>query len=230
VSIPTVSPNEPRQDYTLAELVQNWLVKLENLSLKYRLLIAVLFTLFVVSVILFSMVNKSSSSGKVENNIAFASSSTPDGVTTTREDAEINVHVVGEVLSPGVVVLKSTSRVSDAISAAGGFAEQADLTQLNLAAFVVDGSQIRVPAVGSEIVGPLVINGDTTSADSGVKVNLNRGSLSDFESLPGIGPSLAKRIVDYRESNGAFIDVNDLLSVSGIGPAKFKTFQEFVFI
>lgn len=160
----------------------------------------------------------------VEAGIPMAAPLVPASTTSTLlEPAEIVVHVAGAVVSPGIVELEEGDRIVDAIARAGGATDAADLHQLNLAAIVSDGMQIRVPVPG-ELVPP---NGTTggaagSGADpaTGGTVDVNRASAAQLEELRGIGPSLANAIVEWREENGPFVDLDDLLSVPGIGPAK----------
>lgn len=128
------------------------------------------------------------------------------------------VHVVGEVVSPGLVELLPGARVADALEAAGGTTTEADLAALNLAREVVDGEQVRVPAPGDllpnlqdEVSGP--------AGPGQVLVNINTANASALEELPGVGPVLAARIVGHRDDNGPFASVDDLVEVSGIGQA-----------
>jgi competence protein ComEA len=123
------------------------------------------------------------------------------------------VHVAGAVRSPGVYALDDTARVIDALAAAGGAAPDADVDQLNLAALVVDGLQIRVPVIGEVLAAPV---GGVASGP----VDLNRASAAELETLPGVGPSIAAAIVAFRDESGPFLTVDDLLEVPGIGPAK----------
>lgn len=117
------------------------------------------------------------------------------------------VHVAGHVVAPGLVELNSGERVAQAIDAAGGFAAEADIHGVNLARVVIDGEQIYVGAEGDQAVA------------GGGMVNLNRAGAAELESLPGIGPALAARIVADRDANGPFRSVDDLTRVSGVGPA-----------
>jgi competence protein ComEA len=132
------------------------------------------------------------------------------------------VHVAGEVANPGIVELPAGSRVIDAIEAAGGAGDEVDLTPLNLARVLSDGEQV---AVGVDqppeaVAGP-------AHASPGM-VSLNHAGAEQFATLPGIGPTLAARIVQWRELNGRFTAVDELLEVSGIGPAKFEAIAELV--
>ena len=142
----------------------------------------------------------------------------------------IVVHVVGAVVSPGVVVLADGARVADAIAAAGGAASDADTEQLNLARVLGDGEQVRVPHAGEQLVapdpGPSPPGGASGgSTPGGGVVNINTAGAAELESLPGIGPALAARIVEYRDGHGPFASVDDLTDVPGIGPAKLEALR-----
>jgi competence protein ComEA len=129
---------------------------------------------------------------------------------------QIFVDVTGAVNSPGVYTLTASSRVIDAIKAAGGSAAGADLSTINLARVLADGEQIYVDAAIINSKGVRV-----SSPKRSGPININRATVSDFDSLDGIGPVIAARIVDYRKTHGPFITVEDLQKVSGIGAAKF---------
>jgi competence protein ComEA len=119
------------------------------------------------------------------------------------------VHVVGEVQSPGMYQLPIGARLVDAVFAAGGLTEDADNASVNLARELADGEQIIVFSVSQE--------GEAAGTTASGLVSLNRASDKDLEELPGIGPALSSRIIAWREANGGFKSVQDLLKVSGIG-------------
>jgi competence protein ComEA len=130
---------------------------------------------------------------------------------------QIFVDVTGAVNTPGVYTLTASSRVIDAIKAAGGSAAGADLSTINLARVLADGEQIYVDAAITNSKGVRV----STPKRSG-PININRATVGDFDSLDGIGPVIANRIVTYRKTHGPFITIEDLQKVSGIGAAKFS--------
>ncbi|GAB2475958.1 ComEA family DNA-binding protein [Xylanimonas ulmi] len=136
--------------------------------------------------------------------------------------ASVVVDVVGQVREPCVVTLPAGSRVADAVAAAGGASDNADLAAVNLARPLVDGEQVRVPAPGEMLApptsGPPSDGGGLAPSDGGL-VNLNTADEATLDTLPGIGPALAARIIAWREQNGAFASVDELDEVSGIGPA-----------
>lgn len=123
----------------------------------------------------------------------------------------VAVHVSGAVAVPGVVTVSEGSRIADIVIAAGGATRDADLNRVNLAALVRDGEHVVIPSIS-----PVALGG----APPDERFDLNTADALGFESLPGIGPVLASRIVDYREANGPFESVEDLLDVPGIGESK----------
>jgi len=132
------------------------------------------------------------------------------------------VHVAGKVRHPGVVQLAAGARVIDAIDAAGGVRAGTDLTTVNLARLVVDGEQIVVGVPGIA-AGPADSAAPPagTSAPAG-PLDLNAATLEQLLDLPGVGPVLAQRILDYRTANGGFRSVEQLREVTGIGDARFQ--------
>lgn len=136
--------------------------------------------------------------------------------------ASVFVHVSGAVATPGLYVLHEKARVVDAVAAAGGFAAGADETAVNLARPVSDGEQLHVPTTGeaSDAAG-------TAPAGDG-RVNLNTADAAALDTLPRIGPAMAARIIEWRDANGRFTSVEDLLSVPGIGDKMLETLRALV--
>lgn len=138
------------------------------------------------------------------------------------EPVTLVVHVDGMVGTPGVYELTEGARVSDAVTAAGGLAEGADTSSLNLAAPLADGEKVYVPAEGEEA---------TTSSEgvsSGGLVNLNNASVEQLDELPGVGEATAHAIIEDREANGPFTTPEDLMRVSGIGEKKFAKLEGMI--
>jgi len=140
---------------------------------------------------------------------------------------KVTVDVAGDVKTPGVYELPANSRVMDAITAAGGTKPGTDTSDINLARIVKDGEQIYVEPA------PVANSNFRSSPTRAVKkksgpININRATASELDSLPGIGPVIASRIIDYRKANGPFLSVDDLQKVSGIGSAKFAQFKSKV--
>lgn len=141
---------------------------------------------------------------------------------TAEPNDQLTVHVSGAVADPGLVELAADARVADALAGAGGALSSADLSVLNLAAPIADGQLIVVAEAGTPSRGPdQIVDG---------KVRINIASAEEIVSLPGIGPVLAQRIIDYRDANGLFDVAEDLLDVPGIGEAKLATLRDAIAI
>ena len=147
----------------------------------------------------------------------------PEIIPITIAEPEIFVDVTGAVNRPGVYSLTGRSRVIDAIKAAGDSAPGADLSTINLARVLNDGEQIYVDSTVVNSSGQRV----SKKVASG-PININRATLSQLDSLDGIGPVIAGRIIDYRKKNGSFLTIDDLQKVSGIGAAKFAQIKSKV--
>jgi competence protein ComEA len=133
----------------------------------------------------------------------------------------ITVHVAGQVSKPGLVELPEGSRVADAVAEAGGFLPGARADLINLAATLADGQQIIVPGPDGDLPA---VAGETPDG----KIHLNLATAAELDALPGVGPVIAERIVSYREENGPFQSVEDLLDVPGIGEAKLADLRDHV--
>ena len=141
------------------------------------------------------------------------------------------VHVVGAVRASGVVELPPGAHVRDAVAAAGGAADDADLERLNLAAPVTDGQRIAVPRLGDPAPPAAVGDPSASASSSGGPagpIDLNTATATDLETLPGIGPTLADAIVREREKLGGFKSVDDLEQVRGIGEGRFADIRDLV--
>jgi len=143
---------------------------------------------------------------------------------TAGDGPRIFVHILGEVVRPGLYELRDGARGVDAVAAAGGFTDAADPGALNLARFVADGEQILVPALGA--APPAGAGGGGVAADG--RVNLNAADVAQLEQLPRIGPAMAERIIAWRDEHGPFRTVEDLLEVSGIGEATLDGLRDLV--
>lgn len=143
--------------------------------------------------------------------------------TAESASAEVYVHVSGAVHDPGLYVLPDGSRLVDAVAAAGGFTKHAARNGVNLARPISDGEQIIVPREGEEQSAVASPGGGGTG-----KVNLNTADQAALEELPGIGPALAQRILKWRDDNGRFTSVDDLLAVSGIGDKVLAALRDLV--
>ena len=157
---------------------------------------------------------------------------TPEPTATplpTPTPRPLYVYVSGAVAHPDVYELSYDSIVKDAIEAAGGPTGEADLNRINLARRVHDEEQIYVPQKGEEsfpVNPPSGPSAPSSSSQEGGKVNINTATAEKLDTLPGVGPSIAQRIIDYRTTNGPFQSIEDIKNVKGIGDATFEKLKD----
>ena len=206
---------------------------IENLSKKQKIIIGIIILVVIAGVAIYLII-KNSQYEEFDINEVLVNVDEKEYKGDT-----IIVHITGEVKEPGVKELPTEARIADAIEAAGGVTENADLDEVNLAFVLSDGQKIYIPnkneisegkvyiTVGS---GNNVIIEDKVEGEKMKKVNINEAKQEDFEQLPGIGPSIAKKIIEYREQNGKFTSIDELQEVKGIGEAKFENIKEYIMV
>lgn len=150
------------------------------------------------------------------------------------EKEKIKIHVIGEVQNTGMIELDEGARISDIIEAAGGSTENADLSKVNLAYEVEDGQKVYIPSINDERVKQYVTNGSgegvvEEETKKGL-VNINTATQTELETLSGIGPSTALKIITYREENGKFKSIEDIKNIPGIGDSKFENIKDFIYV
>ncbi len=153
-------------------------------------------------------------------------------VDNLEENKKIVLHITGEVNTPGVVEIDEGARLIDAIDKAGGLTKNADVEKINLAYVVKDGQKINIPSINSvetdtyitDDIGENIIIDDNSSNSN--LVNINTATQTELETLTGIGPSTALKIIKYREENGKFKSIEDIKNVSGIGDIKYETIKD----
>lgn len=148
---------------------------------------------------------------------------------------KIVIHITGEVEEEGVIELEKGARISDAIEEAGGTTEEADLSNVNLAYGLSDGQKVKIPNINEkdgEIIvveekagDNIIIEGNKSKEE---KININKAAQTEIETLPGIGPSTALKIITYRNEHGKFKNIEDIKNVSGIGDSKFENIKEYI--
>ncbi|HEX9923613.1 MAG TPA: helix-hairpin-helix domain-containing protein [Anaerolineae bacterium] len=157
--------------------------------------------------------------------------------TVTPTPAPVRVYITGAVINSDVYFLPAGSIIKDAIQAAGGFAPDADKERVNQALELKDQQQIHVPRLGEENSLPAVQNApgsETAPADNGTApgagshINLNTATLEQLDSLPGIGPAIAQRIIDHRDSVGGFKSIEEITQVSGIGDSTLNKIIDMI--
>ncbi len=151
-----------------------------------------------------------------------ATTSRPEGepvvLLPTSTPGLLTVYITGAVATPGVYHLPEGSRIDAVVQAAGGFVEGAEQASVNLAEPLTDGEQINIPGIV-----------DTSHINAG-RVDINTATVTELETLPGIGPTAAQAIVDYRLENGPFQALQDIQNVPGIGPATYDGIKDYITI
>lgn len=169
---------------------------------------------------------------EVENNITVNKVENED----TEEAKEIAIHITGEVKKTGVIYLKEGSRIVDAIEKAGGTTKNADLSKVNLAYVLQDGQKLYIPNKKDKISeyvseggGQNVVSSadasSNTETNKNKKININTAGKEELQKISGIGPSLAEKIISYRNSNGKFKKIEDIKNVNGIGENKYRNIK-----
>lgn len=147
----------------------------------------------------------------------------------TSTPSPLRVYVSGAVLKPDVYLLPPNSILKDALSAAGGPSSEADLERVNLALPLQDGMHVFIPHKGeAPSLNVYEASSPQSSASSSALININTASQTELESLPGIGPTLAQRIIEYRKENGPFQRIEDIMEVQGIGEATFERIKDHI--
>ena len=159
---------------------------------------------------------------------------------TTEEEKKILIHITGEVNNPGVVSLKEGARIIDAINEAGGTTEKADLGKVNLAYILEDAQKVYIPSTNetenknyvSESSGQITVatnsaNDLIAKANEKIMVNINTANEVELQRIPGIGETIAGRIVAYRKQNGKYKTIEDIQNVSGVGASKFQKIKQY---
>lgn len=186
----------------------------------------IIFTIILVSIIVIKIIDNKFENKEKNENINILNYKTEE---ETEEKSTIKIYITGQVNFPGVIELAEGSRISDAIEIAGGLTENANIKNVNLAYPLEDGEKIYIPNTEEENIESInsIDNiDDGISQNQSSKININKASSKDLQTLNGIGESLAKSIIEYREKNGKFSKVDDLLNVPGIGEAKFAKIKE----
>lgn len=199
------------------------------LKIKNLIIICVCFIILVLGIFYASFKDK-----LVDEEYTFE-----DDVVETKEEkvveeVKIIIHVAGEVNNPGIISLKQGSRIIDAIESAGGLTEDADISNVNLAYELEDAQKIYIPSIYDLEEIAVIQENSENILSSGVKnnskVNINKANEGELQNLTGIGLSIAKRIVQYRNENGNFKNLEDIKNVSGIGDSKYENIKDEICI
>lgn len=197
--------------------------------LKKNFLFAIIVLIVISIVIILKFQETKSNYTEDENDILNLLEKEESNLELTSENIEEEttyiVDIKGEINRPGVYEVNTTSRVNDVIQLAGGFTDEADQNFVNLAQKVQDEMVIIIPKIGEE---HQILSGSSNMTIDDSRVNINQASKEELETLPGIGPAKAQAILDFREENGSFKEVEDLLQVNGIGEKTLENLIEYI--
>ena len=217
---------------------------LEALSKKQKIIFFIILSIMVIFIIyyIYSTLYKDefsfNTSNFIDNNLVETNIEDKNIFSETYTDNSIIVYICGAVKENKVITLKEDSRISDAIDAVGGLTEDADLTNINLAYILEDGEKIYIPKKGEELQNEASTASSTAQTSSysnysatstkSNKININKATQTELETIPGVGPSTALKIIEYREQNGKFKSIEDIKNVSGIGDAKYEKMKDYI--
>ncbi len=202
----------------------------------------ILIIIFIVSVVFFNIkefrvkmneklvinekLNENDTRESQEKDMMNEDNSLKDTSNKIVEPLEIKVDICGAVQKPGVITLKEGDRLEDAIRKAGGLTEKADIFRINRSEIIYDGKKIIIPEVGQDINIELIGTMSTLEKDN--KININIASKKELMKLDGVGESISKRIIKYRQENKGFKSIEDIMNVSGIGESKFEHIKDSI--
>ncbi len=206
-----------------------------SLNIKQKKIIVIVGIIVLVLIIIY-FYNSRLETPQLEDDILIEENQTNSNLSSKNEEKDlIIIHITGAIKIPGIVKLEEGARIEDAINKAGGLTEDADISRVNLAYVLEDGVKIKIPSnsdigdLGENIIingsGDNILEDFENSSDNNI-LNINKATEQELEDLPGIGPSLASKIIEYRNKNGKFSSVEDIKNVNGIGESKYENIKE----
>ena len=219
---------------------------------KFKIIVGVIVSIIICIVYYYIYVKDTSEEIVSEDKYKISNQETEENIRIEKEKQEaekIYIHISGAVNKEGVIELNKDSRICDAVEKAEGFKEDANIKDINLAYKLEDGMKIYIPTnkekeeqdkkVENDTINKNEINNasntnnyiiNTTENKNNAKININTATQTELETLPGIGPSIALKIINYRKENGKFKKIEDIKSVNGVGENKFKNIKDLIII
>jgi competence protein ComEA len=209
------------------------------LKINKKIIAAISIITLVISAILYNILYTNNKKNEIFNEFDFEEENNIESVDEREETKTIFIDIGGEVINPGIYEIKENARVNDAIIAAGGTTNKADLTEINLAYVLSDALKITIPKKeegqkenskkNTSISSSLMTSKADVSQVSGL-ININTATKNQLKNLEGIGDSTAQKIIDYRTQNGQFNKTEDIKNVSGIGESKYQKIKDKISI
>ena len=202
---------------------------MEILSKKQKIIVVILI-IFMCLIIGYYFINKTQKNDYSELETIAEEKEQEEEII---DEDKIVVHITGEVENEGIIELEKGARISDAIEKAGGTTEEASIADVNLAYSLKDGQKIKIPNINEEdeqIIKEeagedIIIEGDNKKEE---KININTANQTELETLSGIGPSTALKIINYKKEHGKFNNIEEIKNVPGIGESKFENIKEYI--
>ena len=204
----------------------------------------IIFIIIIISGMIYGIFNYFTQNKNKENleNISqdiIINNQTENTTEENNNQEKIVIHITGAICNEGIYELEENSRIADAVKMAGGLKEDADLKQINLAYVLEDGMKINIPSKNDNsneninntenyFTKEKLNSSNNTNSAKTSKININSATQTELETLPGIGPSTALKIINYRKEKGKFNKIEDIKNVNGIGESKFNKIKEFI--
>lgn len=213
---------------------------MNHLNKKQKIILGILISIIGITIYCYTDASYDLNQNEIENTLEIPEQNKIGELETsepnqTNKIETIFVHIAGCVKKEGILELKSNSRIADAIEAAGGLNQDADLSNINLAYILEDGMKIYIPNKNEKQENTLPKNDENVNTQENTnkenkiqKVNINTATQTELETLPGIGPSTALKILAYRKEKGKFTNKEQIKEVSGIGEAKYEKIREHI--
>lgn len=191
---------------------------LQNISTKMKIVIAVVVVIIATTVGIYMYKQTQ------ENTVSYYGNEEQSEETHI---SQITVHITGAINNPGVIILEEGARIVDALEAAGGETEEADVNRLNLAYVLEDGEKLYIPSKNEE-EQEYITQGKDNMSEGQSKININSAQIEELITLPGVGEATANKIIEYRKENGKFQKIEDLKNVPGIGDSKYENIKTMI--
>lgn len=191
---------------------------MQNISTKMKIVIAVVVVIIATTVGIYMYKQTQ------ENTVSYYGNEEQSEETHIRQ---ITVHITGAINNPGVIIIEEGARIVDALEAAGGETEEADVNRLNLAYVLEDGEKLYIPSKNEE-EQEYITQGKDNMSEGQSKININSAQIEELITLPGVGEATANKIIEYRKENGKFQKIEDLKNVPGIGDSKYENIKTMI--
>lgn len=191
---------------------------MQNISTKMKIVIAVVVVIIATTVGIYMYKQTQ------ENTVIYYGNEEQSEETHI---SQITVHITGAINNPGVIILEEGARIVDALEAAGGETEEADVNRLNLAYVLEDGEKLYIPSKNEE-EQEYITQGKDNMSEGQSKININSAQIEELITLPGVGEATANKIIEYRKENGKFQKIEDLKNVPGIGDSKYENIKTMI--